>query len=376
MAGYDAAVVGGGAIGLAVARRLAGEGLRVALVDREAPGRGASAAAAGMLAPFSESEEPGPFFRFARRSLELYPSLIRELEEEVGFALDFSPSGSVFLALSPGERERLEERAAWQEREGVSLRCLGPKEAWEELWDQGLGVGEGWPEVEGGILYPEEAHLSPARLVSSLVLSCRRRGVDFLLGREVAGGEREGERLGALLLSDGNRVPAGVFILAAGAWLGVLAERLGVRLPVRPVRGQILSLRAEGGGNRRILFTAWGYLVPKPGGEVWVGATEDEAGFSSEANLFGLSYLAPFATRMAPHLFRAPLVRVWAGLRPATPDLLPLVGPVPGFDNVFAAGGHHRNGILLAPVTAEAVWGMVANKEVGEEAEAFSPCRF
>jgi glycine oxidase len=376
MPGYDAAVVGGGVIGLAVARRLALEGWRVALVDRQAPGRGASSAAAGMLAPFSESEEPGPFFRFARWSLELYPRLVRELEEETGFGLDFSPSGSVFLALSAEEAEKLEGRAEWQEREGVSLRRLGPGESLRELWGERAETGGEWPEVQKGLLFPEEAHLSPVRLLSSLAFSCLRRGVDFLLSHEVVGGEREGEQLEALCLSNGERVSASVFILAAGAWLGVLADRLGARLPVRPVRGQILSLRAEGGGSRRILFTAWGYLLSKPEGEVWVGATEDEAGFSPEVNLFGLAYLAPFATRLAPHLLRAPLVRVWAGLRPATPDLLPLIGPVPGFQNVFAAGGHHRNGILLAPATAEAMAAMVMKKEVPEEVTPFSPQRF
>ena len=363
-------------IGLAVARRLALEGLRVALVDRQAPGRGASSAAAGMLAPFSESEEPGPFFRFARWSLELYPRLVRELEEETGFGLDFSPTGSVFLALSAQEWERLEERAGWQEKEGVPLRRLGPGEALEELWGERAGAGEDGPEIWGGLLYPREAHLSPARLLSSLAISCLRRGVDFLLGQEVAGGESEGERLAAIRLSNGERVPASVFVLSAGAWLGVLADRLGVRLPVRPVRGQILSVRTEGGGSRRILFTGWGYLLSKPEGEVWVGATEDESGFSPEVNLFGLAYLAPFALRLAPHLLRAPLARAWAGLRPATPDLLPLLGLVPGFQNVFAAGGHHRNGILLAPATAEAMAAMVADKEVPEEVAPFSSQRF
>jgi glycine oxidase len=324
-------IVGGGVIGCAIAERLSREPHQVLLLERDAIGAHASGAAAGLLAPLSEGEEMGV------RSLALFDELIPRIELASGIGVEYRAHESLTPALSAAE-----ERA---------LRLAGGR------WlDAGQAVAEEpelSPGVRGAAVF-QEAQVTPPRLVEALARAAAAQGAEI----------REGAPVGALTVRSGTlrgvwgpegHIPADVVVLAAGPWSPALASPLGIALDVRPSRGQLVILRPRRAVLRRMITWRGSYLVPKADGGVVAGSTEEEAGFDARPTVDGIRGLLEFAERAVPVLADAPVERVWAALRPATGDGRPVIGPVPGFPNLVVATGHNRNGILLAPVTAELV---------------------
>ncbi len=368
-AGWDLIVVGGGVIGLALAREAAGEGARVLLVERGPGPTEASWAAAGMLSPFGEASSPGPFLEIASRSLELWPTFAEALEEEVGSSIEYRPSGKVALALTDHGWTRLRERHEWGAPKGAGSRLLDPGEVFDLL--------PGAPrELRGGLLSSADHRIDNRALGGALLAACRRRGVEVRTGTEVTSVETDKGVLRGVRAGSDTLLPAPRVVLAAGAWGGSL-EGLPSPPPIRPVRGQMVALRPSSPPDPRILESEEVYLVPRDDGRLLVGATVEEVGFRREVTVDGITGLLAGALRLDPTLRSAPVEELWCGFRPGTPDGLPILGPDPEVPGVIHAGGHFRNGILLAPVTVEFLTPLLLGGEGVEDALApFSPARF
>ncbi len=346
----DALVVGGGIIGCAAALELARRGLRVTVVEKGRVGGQASGAAAGMLAPWSEAAGPGPFLDLGREALASFPAQAASLYDETGIDPQFVASGLLRIAFGQDEAERLRAAAAWQRSLGAPVEVLDPRAARVE--EPSL------PEdVALAVWCPEEHHVYSPRLVAAVAMAAARRGVRFLEGVEVTGLETAGDAVTGVRVAgqEGAVLPAGCVVLAAGAWTARFGAAVGVPLPVEPVRGQIIALFQRPPSFRRTVFGEAGYAVAKVDGTVAVGATEDRAGFDDRVTAAGVARLAGTALRLLPSLAGAVFHHAWAGLRPWSPDGLPLVGPVPGARGLFVAAGHHRNGILLSLLTGRLV---------------------
>jgi glycine oxidase len=337
---FDAVFVGGGVIGLASAWRAQEAGLSVCVLERDRVGSGASRVAAGILAPDSEAE-PGsePFVRFARRSLALYPRLVEELGVDVGFW----PSGMLVVAVDPDEVEQItHEFRGLEWLTASACRALEP----------GLS-----PAICGGLFSEQEASIDPRRLVDALAAR-----VEVREGVEVVSVARD-----AVTTSAGETITAGRVVVCAGAWSGL------VGVPVRPVKGQVVRLRGELPA-RRMIRTEHVYVVPRQNGEVVVGATVEERGFDTTVTAGAVHELLREGYRVLPELAELELVDASAGLRPGSPDNGPLIGEWE--DGVLVATGHYRNGILLAPVTAETVAALLTGAEPPAESLPYTPERF
>jgi glycine oxidase len=337
---FDAVFVGGGVIGLASAWRAQEAGLSVCVLERDRVGSGASRVAAGILAPDSEAE-PGsePFVHFARRSLALYPRLVEELGVDVGFW----PSGMLVVAVDPDEVEQIIHAFRGLEWLTASAcRTLEP----------GLA-----PAICGGLFSEQEASVDPRRLVDALAAR-----VEVREGVEVVSVARD-----AVTTSTGETIAAGRVVLCAGAWSGLAG------VPVRPVKGQVVRLRGEL-PVQRMIRTEHVYVVPRQNGEVVVGATVEERGFDTTVTAGAVHELLREGYRVLPELAELELVDASAGLRPGSPDNGPLIGEWE--DGVLVATGHYRNGILLAPATAETIAAILTGAEPPAESLPFTPDRF
>jgi glycine oxidase len=359
----DAVVVGGGVVGCAVAFELAREGLGVALLERGELAGEASGAAAGMLLPLGEAPGPGPFLALGLRSLALFPALAAELRERSGIDPEHEPCGALHVAADPDAAARLAARAR-------TLAAFGAE--WLDASEaRGLEPRLG-PRTLGAMLARAEAHVRSPLLVRALAAAAAALGARIETGMPVLGLRREGERVVGVETPAGP-VAAARVVLCAGAWSPALAP---FPLPVEPVRGQILALESPRPALGAIVVGPRCYLVPKRDGSVVVGATEERAGFDARVTAAGLAELLAGARELLPALGAASFRGGWAGLRPATPDGLPAVGPAPGAPGLLVAAGHHRNGVLLAPLTARLVADLVFGKSLPPEAAALAPDRF
>lgn len=361
----DVLVAGGGVVGCSVARALVGEGRRVTVVDPGRQERAATWAAGGMLSPLGEAPEPGPFLELALRSRELWPAFAAGIEAETGVDLGLALSGKLLVAFDREGADALDRRRAWQEAAGFDVTSLEPGQ-----------VGRLEPAVSGdvraGLLLPRDGAVDNRALGRALEAAARAAGCRFLTGAAVAAVRVEAGRVTGARLDDGSEVGAGAVVVAAGAWSGGIGG-LPRPLPVRPVRGQMLAYGLAEPLLHRVVAGGV-YLIPRrEGGEprLLVGATQEEAGFERRTTPEALERLRAGARRLVPSLADAPVVEAWAGLRPGTPDDLPVLGRDPDVEGLVYATGHFRNGILLAPVTAEVVKGLLR----GDDRPGLAPFR-
>jgi glycine oxidase len=349
---YDAVIVGGGIIGLACAWRAARRGARAAVVERSQPPAGATRVAAGMLAPVGELAFGEPeLLKLTLAAAELYPGFVAELEEASEASTGYRLDGALHVALDRDEAAGLRRVHELQRSLGLGAEWLPPRRC-REL-EPGLT-----PSFNGGVHAHEEASVDPRALSAALLTALEAEdGVELLTGTRVEAALLDGERVAGVRTEAGEELRAAAVVLAAGAWSGQ-AEWLpeAARPPVRPVKGQILELRAGDGGApcRRIVASERVYLVPRPDGRLIVGATVEEQGFDTAVTAGGVHELLREAYRLLPEVAEMELIDATAGLRPATPDNLPRVGPS-GVEGLLWATGHYRNGILLAPLTADAI---------------------
>lgn len=355
-------IVGGGAIGCALARELAGRDHSVTVIERAEPGAEASGAAAGLIAPQAEGLPEGPLFEIAVASRALYPSLAAELLEESGIDVGWRRTGIVRCSFS-GEEDW--GKYLWQRARGLAVESIGAErvaELTEEL------VAE---DIRSALFLPDDGVVDPRRLTRALWFAAERRGVRFLLGTaarrlNIARGRCSGVE------TDRGDFAGDAVVDASGAWAAFDPEAPSIG--VAPVRGQIVELRPAERSIPCVVESDDAYLLPREDGSLLVGSTEERAGFRKEVTAAAIARLIAAACRLVPSLAGARFTGAWAGLRPASEDGLPILGAssLPG---LFFGAGHFRNGILLAPITAI----LLADALEGRTAEAlaaFSPQRF
>jgi glycine oxidase len=364
----DVAIVGGGIMGCAVALRLASRGLAVTVIERGIPGAEASSAAAGILGPQMEADAPGPLLDLGLRSRALFPALAAELRDATGIDIGYVKSGVLAVALDGAGAAELTARRAWQTARGLRVESL-TAEALRAL-EPNLG-----PEVRAALRFADDAQVNARELARAFSQAAALAGARFLQGRYVRrvvvrDGVVEGVEL------DGEVLAAGAVVVAAGSWSG-LVEGSGVPATVvRPARGQLASIETRPPLFRHVLAVhGRGYLVPRRDGTVIAGSTVEMAGFRKEVTVAGMEQILGLARALVPALGDAPVTGSWSNFRPYTEDHLPVLGLTPVRGLVLATG-HFRNGILLAPVTAEAIASLVATGASEVDLSPFSVTRF
>ena len=352
----DAVIIGGGAIGCSAAYYLRSEGLEVALVDKGPVAREASWASAGIIGP-SSHPRGDPWFRQATLlSRQLYDELDSALFEETGRRMGYGGRGSMTLAQSPAEAAEATADAEQEAAAGVALEILTGSEARRR--EPAL------PEnLEAVILHPEGRFLDARNYTATMARAARLKGVRMRPGWPVTSLMRDGARVTGVR-SGHERLGAGWVINASGAWAGMLDSELAA--PITPDHGQIMSLEGPALGLRHTLhrWGRYGYITPRPDGRVVVGATHEEIGFRRRITPEGLSYLAGVVSTVLPGIMEQAMLDIWTGLRPASPDALPIIGPDPRAAAGFLwAAGHSSSGIMQAPATAKVLVDLVLGRK-------------
>lgn len=357
----DVLIVGGGVIGCAIAWRLAQRGAHVRVIERDTPAQAATWAAAGMLSPHAEAGHDADFAALSHRGLELYPQFVQELEASTRVRIEYARDGKLEIAHDEGSAQRLRDRYG-----NSPVELIDADQARELV----PALSE---EIRGAALIRNDHRVDNRALGLALWHVAAAHGAAFELGATAVGVERQGHQL-RVLLADGTAAAADQVVIAAGAWSRQIAG-IPHTIPVDPVRGQMLALRMVPPPFIPVLQSAHCYLIPRADGRILIGATVENAGFTIQNTVGGLRSLLNAAVQLVPLLEHAPVIESWAGLRPGTPDDLPILGPDPELPGLIHATGHYRNGILLAPVTAELIAGFIAGAPA-PELDRFSIARF
>jgi len=356
-------VVGGGIIGCATAYELARAGCAVTLLERATPGAEASGAAAGLLALLGESSETA-FARLARASWRLYPDVVRELQERTGIDVEYVTRGTIY-PMSASQTRRDAEVWAVNKELGVEVVDGQDVQALEPALS---------PKISHAIFVKGDHWLNNQRLVLAYAQAAVAAGVELHTACNVSRVVVEGGRARAVV-AEGERVEGDAVLLAAGAWTSELVRSLGMRLSVEPRRGQMIAL-AHAPPVLTHCVHGEAYLVPRPSGELLIGATVERAGFQRAVTAEGIAGLLRAAIELAPSLRDLPIARTWCGFRPWAPDGLPILGPWPGIEGLWVSTAHFRNGILLAPITARLMTEWITEGSPGMDVKDFLPDRF
>jgi glycine oxidase len=360
-------IVGGGIIGCASALELAKAGCAVTVLERATPGAEASGAAAGLLAPLGESADTA-FAKLALESWRRYPDVVSELRDRTGIDVEHVTRGTIY-PLATAEDVRAAEgklRHAWAREVGI------------EAWDAG-DVRSREPalatSVRGAMFVRGDHWVNNQRLVVAYAQAAVAAGVAMMTGAAVSRiVVEDGHARGVVV--DGEPREADAVLLAAGAWSGDLAASFGGRLRVEPRRGQMLALTHVPPVLAHAIHGPDVYLVPRPSGELLIGATVEKVGFQRAVTAAGIASLLSAAITLVPGLAQLPISRTWYGFRPWAPDSLPVLGPWPGIEGLFVATAHYRNGILLAPITARLMTEWMTHGRPSMDVEDFLPQRF
>lgn len=365
----DIIVVGAGIVGCAVAYELARRGASVQVVDGRSVGMGATQASAGVLAPYIEADEKNNvLLDLAVRSLQLYDQFISDVASDSGVTVTYHRTGTLEVATSDERMATLRNIAARFEAQGVPLGLLDGQAARAE--EPHLGG-----DVVGGLLVPTHGFVVAGELTRALATAARRHGAQLVEGNHVqrivgAGGDLVVETARGSLA--GNAV-----VLAAGSWSGRVAiVGMEASVPVRPVRGQLLHVAWNGPPLRRVIWSERCYLVPWDDGTLLVGATVEDVGFDERTTVAGVRDLLDAACDLVPHAWTAGFLGARVGLRPGSGDQLPIVGSSRVLPNLMYATGHYRNGVLLAPLTAQLVADAMLDNRTDPALQAMSPQRF
>jgi len=364
----DIIVVGAGIVGCAVAYELARRGASVQLVDERPVGMGATQASAGVLAPYIEARADGPLLSLTARSLNLYEQFIESLMADGGITVPYRRTGTLDVATDDAEWKTLGAAAATLAQRGVPAVLLDAA----AIRDEEPHLAEG---AAGGLLIETHGFVAAGELTRALVASARKHGAQLIEQSRVRRIAPDGHDL--VVETDRGTLTADAVVLAAGSWSGDIGvNNVSARLPVRPVRGQLLYLAWTGTPLRRVTWGRRCYMVPWDDGTVLVGATVEEAGFDERATVAGVRDLLDAACEIVPHAWSCGFRGVRVGLRPATPDELPVIGASSTLPSLMYATGHYRNGVLLAPLTAQLVADAMLDERIDPMLNAVSPARF
>ena len=364
---FDVAIAGAGLIGASIGFELAQAGLRVAIFDRRQPGEGASWAAAGILSPAPENAATISMVPLGRASLALYPEFVATLQEISGRDVGYRAKGTLQALLSGEVQAKLNTIVALHHGLGLRAEPLSADDA-REL-EPALSS-----ELEAAVLRPDEASVDNRALTRAVAIAAAQAGVKLFAGRPVQAIRQDGGRCTGLIV-DGEKIEARWTVIAAGCYSAEI-EGAANYAPVRAAKGQMIALRAENASIERVLWSEHVYLVPRNDGRIVAGATVEYVGFEKEITAGGLQKILNGAVEIAPALADAKIEETWAGLRPDSPDHLPIIGPT-GLDGLLIATGHFRSGILLAPITARLIREWITTQSVSAaDWTRFSPMRF
>lgn len=404
----DVVIVGGGVIGLSIARALALRGVRkVTVIERGEFGKEASWAAGGILAPQVEADRADQFFELASASRDLYPAFARALQDETGIDVQFEQTGTLYVGFNEDDEQEMRRRFDWQTRAGLRVEWLSGEDA--RRLEPDLS-----PHVRCALRFPDDWQVENRRLISALILANQKLGVELIANCEsrlvrienghVSGIESGdsislplsacGEGVGERFALPATRPPTPprsrggesarisidtpTVVISGGAWTPQIRTSAtnSSAVQIEPVRGQMLCFQIDPMLARHVIYSSRGYLVPRRDGRLLAGSTSERVGFDKRVTDEGTASIKSMAFEIAPGLESAMVVDSWAGFRPHAPDDLPVLGPTADIDGLFYATGHYRNGILLAPITAEIIAEAVVNRKSSRLLESFSPDRF
>ncbi len=356
-------IIGGGIIGLTLARELYKKGIDITIIEKERIGRGASWVAGGMLAPQSEGLEIGEMLDLCLESRDMYKDYIKEIEKDTGLQTGYWDSGIFCPAFSEEEKQQLLKNLENYKKIGLTGEWLEKK----EFEDKYISLGD---EILGGVLYPDDGQVDNRLLMIALENYIRNVNIEIL---EYIPVKKIVEKNGKFqYVETENGVVEGDFcILAAGAWSGLISD-----VPVFPIKGEMAAVDVEKKDIDKVFFSSRAYLIPrKDYTRLVIGATEEKVGFKKGNTVKGVMQLFKGLVDTFPHFKEKNIQELWYGYRPATPDLEPILGES-NIQSLYFATGHHRNGILLAPITAKILVDLIFNKKHNKYLEIFSYKRF
>lgn len=359
----DAIIIGAGIIGCSIAYHLSKKGVSCLVMERGAAHQEASAASAGMLGAMMETDAPGPLVQLALASQSRYAALSEELFQASGVDIEYTECGTIGVARNEEEKAALLQKCEFAKAFGTRVEWLETP----QLLELERGLSE---KLLGGVTIPGDHQVQSPKVALAFRTAAERMGARFMEHTPVLQLLTEGSRV------TGVETPAGRFqadhiILASGSWSPALVKKLGIELPIYPVKGQCYSAILPE-GLKHTVFALKCYLMPKRDGTILVGATQEEVGFDKEPRVEAISYLHEIAASMVPAMKDARFVRTWTGFRPGNPQLKPFLGPVDGWDGLLLATGHFRKGTLLSPITGEMITAMVTGGELPLDCSPFT----
>lgn len=365
----DVLIIGGGVIGLSIARELKRRGIaKITILERGNAGQESSFAAAGMLAPNAETEKADKFTEICTKSLSLYTEFAAELIEETGIDIELDKNGTLYLAFTEEDSKEILHRFEWQKRAGLRVEHLSAQET--RRAEPFVS-----PDVRESLFFPNDWQVENRRLLCALRRYCELNQIEILENAGVARLVCEGERVvGAE--TENDRHYAEKVVIATGAWTSLIKAESFALPQVKPIRGQMISFQTAKRLFNKVIYSRRGYIVPRADGRILVGATVEDVGFDKNTTQIGIEMLRETGLEISPSLGHLEISEKWAGLRPSSIDGLPILGAMPEAENLLVATGHYRNGILLAPLTARIIAGKIAANENSEYLEIFSPRRF
>ena len=362
---HDVVIIGGGVIGLTIARALALRGVRdICVLERGALGAEASFAAGGMLAPQAEADSRDELFNLLWRSRDLYPDFASALKEESGIDIELDTTGTLYLAFSEHDQTEIDQRYEWQTQTGLPVEKLAAAEA--RMHEPCIA-----PNLSGALRFPLDIQVENRRVLSALANSVSQLGIRTLCGINAESIEKHHQRVKGIQTSDGF-IACETVVVASGAWTGFLSSSV----KIEPIRGQMICLTATPQLTRHVIYSSRGYIVPRQDGRLLAGSTSEQAGYKKEVTVGGVTKILDNAMEMAPAISGLAIADAWAGLRPKASDGLPVLGPCGEIDGLFFATGHYRNGILLAPITGELLAKTIVDGVTPAILAPFSPDRF
>jgi glycine oxidase len=365
----DVLIIGGGIIGLTLARALRRKGVsKITILERGQTGAEASHAAAGMLAPNAETDKADDFFRLCIESNKLYAEFAAELQDETDIDVELDKQGTLYLALTEEDSAEIGRRFEWQRGAGLAV---------EHLTAQETRAAEPFvsPDVRESLFFPDDWQIENRKLLHALEKYAAQNNIEI----------RENTFVTNLLTENGaitgaqtetEKFYAAKVVLATGAWTSLVKTETVVLPRITPVRGQMIEFHTAKRLFQKVIYSPRGYLVPRADGRVLAGATVEDAGFDKRTTRAGIEFLQDNAFEIAPSLINLGIADRWAGLRPLALDGFPVLGSFPHVENLILATAHYRNGILLAPLTAQILAEKIAENNDSEYLKIFGPARF
>lgn len=358
-------IIGGGVIGLSLARQFHKKGFdKITILEKGFIGQEASIAAAGMLAPQAETNEADTFFHFCNESNKLYPQFAEELLDETGVDIELDQNGTLYLAFDENDSKEIRKRYEWQKNAGLEVEHLTAQETHKlEPFVS--------PDSIESLFFPNDWQIENRKLLKALKKYAELNGIEIIEQTEVEKLNTTNGKIESVETKIGEKHLADVVILATGAWTSLI-KGVGLNLPkVKPIRGQMISFHTAKRLFTRVIYSPRGYIVPRKLGRILVGATVEDVGFENETTENGIETVWENGVEISPSLENLPIDKKWSGLRPFANYGLPILGKIPETENLYTATAHYRNGILLAPLTAKILAEKITNGKDSEFLKKF-----